>query len=371
MSSFSTTANARLRIEADPLEEARGLMVEGRPQEAARLLHARIEGGRGGVLARVMLVRALYQAGDLQGALGAARDANALNPNVAEAVLALGEVLMALGHLPAAIAEFQRALRLDPNSATARYVLGCAWSEAGEAEKALDAFARVPLDSVPRLAERISAAKAMRDKPRSDPGYVRHLFDQFSADYDARMREHLAYRAPEILRQLADLVLPGANDLEVLDLGCGTGLAGKTFASMVRTIDGIDLSPAMIEKARSLDLYRRLDVADIEVKLLEDGGAYDLVLAADTLVYLGDLGTTFSGVARRLRPHGMFLFTVEESDRADYELGPKRRWRHSKTYIRSTAAGVGLDVAGLLDCSPRSEAGAPVQGLAVALTKPE
>lgn len=371
MSWFSTTANARLPTDDDPIERAHELMAAGRPQEAAHSLRARIKGGRGGLLARLALVRALRQAGDLSGALSAAREANALNPNIGEAVLALGEILSALDHLPAAIAEFQRALRLDPNSAAARFALGCAWSEAGEAEKALDEFVRLPPDSVPELAEKIFLATAMRDRPRSDPGYVRHLFDQFSADYDARMRDHLAYRAPEILRQLAGLVMPGANGLEALDLGCGTGLAGQTFASMVRAIDGIDLSPAMIEKARSLALYRRLEVADIETRLHVDDTSYDLVIAADTLVYLGDLTTTFSGVARRLRPGGMFLFTVEESGQVDFELGPKRRWRHSKTYIRSAAAGAGMEMAGLVACTPRSEGGVPVEGLAVALTRPE
>ena len=322
-------------------------------------------------MARLAFVKALRQAGDPQGALSAAREASALNPNVAEAVLALGETLLGLGHLPAAIAEFQRALRLDPNSSAARFALGCAWCDAGEGDKALEEFARLPADCVPQLADKISAANAMRNRPRSDPGYVRYLFDQFSAGYDARMREHLAYRAPEILRQLADLVIPGANGLEALDLGCGTGLVGKTFASMVSAIDAIDLSPAMIEKARARAIYRHLEVADIEAKLHADDRSYDLVLAADTLVYLGDLTTTFSGIVCRLRPRGTFLFTVEESETADFELGPKRRWRHSKTYIRSTAKSLGLEVAGLISCSPRSEAGVPVEGLAVALTRPD
>ncbi|MGZ5934060.1 MAG: tetratricopeptide repeat protein, partial [Rhizomicrobium sp.] len=78
---------------------------------------------------------------------------------------------------------------------------------------------------------------------------------------------------------------------------------------------------------------------------------------------------TFSGAAHRLRPGGFFLFTVELSKGADFELGPKRRWRHSEAYIRRVASAAGLDVAGLLVCSPRSEAGVPVEGLAVALAR--
>ncbi|HEY0301104.1 MAG TPA: hypothetical protein VGC36_07230, partial [Rhizomicrobium sp.] len=99
------------------------------------------------------------------------------------------------------------------------------------------------------------------------------------------------------------------------------------------------------------------------------GGAdYDLVLAADTLVYLGDLAPTFAGVARRLKPGGFFLFTVETSSGPDFELGPKRRWRHSDSYLRKIAAA--FDVAGIVACAPRSEANVPVDGLAVALSTP-
>ena len=322
------------------------------------------------MLARLALVAALREAGDLGGALDAARQASALNPNVAPAILALGEILLTAGHLPTAIAEFQRALRLDPDSFDARFKLGCAWAEAGEADKALEQFALVPPGAISGLAAKIAEAQAMLARPRSDAGYVRHLFDQFSADYDSRMRGQLAYRAPEILRELAALVLPGAHALVALDLGCGTGLSGEAFAGIVSAIDGIDLSPAMIERARARGLYRDLAVADIETHLHAVGETYDLVLAADTLVYLGDLTAVFSSVERRLKSAGTFLFTVEKSHEADFELGPKRRWRHSEAYIRKSAADAGLDVAGFLACSPRSEAGKPVDGLAVALVKP-
>src|SRR6201999_4397445 len=94
-------------------------------------------------------------------------------------------------------------------------------------------------------------------------------------------------------------------------------------------LDGIDLSPAMIEKARARGIYDGLVVGDIETALV---GRYDLILAADTLVYLGDLGPLFAAVADHLAPGGFFLFTTEAKDGEGFELGPKRRWRHSLPY---------------------------------------
>ncbi len=65
---------------------------------------------------------------------------------------------------------------------------------------------------------------------------------------------------------------------------------------------------------------------------------------------------------------GYFLFTAEAKEGDGFELGPKRRWRHSEAYIRTQAAAAGLTVAGLVAASPRTEANQPVAGLAVALT---
>jgi len=350
----------------NPLDTASELLAQGRAREAADILERLTAEGRGGLLARLTLARAMLAAADRQGALAAARETASLYPGIADAALLLGDVLLAADLLPLAIAEFQRALRLDPDCAAARYSLGCAWLEAGEAARALEAFALLDPET-PGLAAGIAAAEAMVAQPRFAAGYVRHLFDQFSSDYDARMLSQLAYRAPAILRDLADLVLPQGERLAVLDLGCGTGLSGAAFADRVARLDGIDLSPAMIEKAGERGIYARLEVGDIEGEL--GRGEYDLALAADTLVYLGDLAPVMRRVAAALKPGGFFLFTVEAGEGEDFALGPKRRWRHSQSHLRALAAEAGFEVAGLMACVPRMEAHQAVNSFAVAFGK--
>ena len=346
-------------LEGDPIEAAEALIAAGRAAEAAAGLRARLAAGRGGALARITLVKALLVASDVLGALAEAREAVSLFPQVAPVIAVLGEALLAAENLPMAIAELQRALRLDPENQQARRLLARAWLAAGEADKALE----VGIED----AELLIRAEAIRTAQRSDAGYVRHLFDQFSADYDMRMREHLRYAAPEILLDMAAMIMPGREQLAILDLGCGTGLAGQAFKPLAVRLDGIDLSPAMIDKARARGIYDHLSVADIETALAQTSDPYDLILAADTLVYLGDLAPCLQAVAGRLAPAGFFLFTVEKND-SGFELGPKRRWRHSEAYLRETARKAGLSVAGLLAASPRCEGGMPVDGLAVALT---
>ena len=145
-------------------------------------------------------------------------------------------------------------------------------------------------------------------------------------------------------------------------------LAGQAFKPLAARLDGVDLSPAMIEKARARRIYDDLAVADLESALAAPGPAYDLILAADTLVYLGDLRAVFEGARKRLGPDGYFLFTTEAASGNGFELGPKRRWRHSDAYLRATAEAAGLSVAGLVAAAPRHEANQPVDGFAVALT---
>jgi predicted TPR repeat methyltransferase len=358
----------------DPVAAAEELLAQGQSARAVELLSARIAEGRGGLLMRLTLGRALLAAGRADEALASLRDTASLAPGLAEAAAALGEALLETGHLPTAIAELQRSLRLDPGFSRARFLLGNAWLEAGEPEKALQIFSE--LDGADALAESLARkrrqAEALLAAPRSPSGYVRHLFDQFSADYDSRMLGALSYRAPEILRSLAAFVMGGRDSgLRILDLGCGTGLSGLAFAAFAANgrLFGVDLSPRMIAAASARGCYDGLETADIEEFLARPGPSYDLLLAADTLVYLGDLGPLFASAHGRLEPDGFFLFTVERGEEG-YGLGPKRRYRHSEAYLRDVAAKSAFEVAGLLDCAPRSEGGAPVAGLAVALRRP-
>ena len=274
------------------------------------------------------------------------------------------------GELPAAIAELERAVALEPDSRAARLALGTAWLEAGEADKAIVTLSPLirPRSAYRAVAKRkLEQAEQLRELQRSPPAYVRHLFDQFSHQYDRQMVEDLAYCAPVILRRLAGLLGCAPCTVDILDLGCGTGLAGEYFRPLARRLDGIDLSPRMIAEAKRKRIYDRLAVGDIEVFLGARGRNYDLLIAADTLVYFGDLSAVFRGAKRRLRPGGWFLFTVERHIAGGFALGPKRRYRHSADYIRESAGESGLDCMGLIDCVPRKDAGEPVDGFAIAL----
>ncbi len=82
------------------------------------------------------------------------------------------------------------------------------------------------------------------------------------------------------------------------------------FASIVDAIDGFDLSPGMIERARATQIYARLEIADMVQASVQASltASVDLILAADAMVYLGDLAVLFGGAARVLMPQGLLGF---------------------------------------------------------------
>lgn len=353
---------------SDPVAEALDLIMEGRAAEAAARLSSLIGEGRGGLLARRTLVAALVADGRAAEAVEAGRELTQLAGNWAEGAVAFGRALVANGALPAGIAEYQRALRLDRDCGDAELALAEAWAEAGEVEKAEQHLERAQgLGAVDDVAQSWLSEKlgSMRGATRSDAGYVRHLFDQFSHDYDTRMREKLGYRAPEILMDLLTLTEGRPRKLATLDLGCGTGLAAPVFRPVASKLTGIDLSPQMIAQADATGLYDDLVVGDIETWLFDTRAKFSRVVAADVLVYLGDLARVFEGVKRVLKSGGTFLFTVERhEEEADFMLQETRRWAHRENYLRGLAASQGFDVRGLMQCTPRYNAGQPIPGLA-------
>ena len=125
----------------------------------------------------------------------------------------------------------------------------------------------------------------------------------------------------------------------------------------------------MIAAARARGCYRNITLADIETELAAPGLPYDLVLAADCMVYLGDLSPCFSGVVHRLETGGHFLFTTEAADGEGWQLTAKHRFAHSAAYLRGEAERAGLHVLAIENCTLRTEHTVPVAGWAVAVRK--
>jgi len=92
---------------------------------------------------------------------------------------------------------------------------------------------------------------------------TRQMYDRWAATYDAEVFDQNQYQQPARCRDTL-LSLQPDRDIAILDVGCGTGLAGVAlFEAGYRRIDGCDFSDGMLERAQALQLYQRLFNADL------------------------------------------------------------------------------------------------------------
>jgi predicted TPR repeat methyltransferase len=314
---------------------------------------------------RLGYARALRAAGQTDAALAEHREAVALRPNDPEAALELADALIASSDALAAMELLQPLSRRLPDDPSLHHAIGQAWIALREPEKALTALRRArdldPNDALGN-AQAILALEAGEGADLS-AAYVRALFDRYADRFDRDLLGKLGYAAPDLLKAAVDR-LGAAAGLRVLDLGCGTGLAGVSFRPVAGFLAGVDLSPRMVDKARDRALYDQLSVGDVVAALDEAADAWDLLVAADVLVYIGDLAPVFQAAAKALVPGGRFAATVERATEGDgFALGPTRRYAHAEGYVRAMAEAAGLMVRLMESCTPRREKGVGVPGL--------
>jgi predicted TPR repeat methyltransferase len=178
-----------------------------------------------------------------------------------------------------------------------------------------------------------AVAGAKRDRAPED--YLIAHFDAFADHFDRQVVDVLGYRGPQ---RLIELIGPAAGWLErALDLGCGTGLAGPLLREGRKRIVGVDLSPGMLAKAAERGVYDELVEAEMIGYLRRTAERFDLVLAADALVYLGDLAPFFAAAARVTAAGALVAFNLESTEGQPYKLLPSGRFAHDLEALAEVA----------------------------------
>ncbi|MGE5184076.1 MAG: methyltransferase, partial [Acidobacteriota bacterium] len=341
--------------------------------------------------------------GELAAAEARYRDALALAPDHLGAITLLGLLLVDRDDPDAAIDVLERGRELAPGFAPVQLALGSAYAAAGHDELAvtametaikLDADSTVPLERLAKHHIRAhrprEAIGLLRRILRRDPSHaharfllagltgspagdsaeapvvapppselIADLFDTYAASFDQQLVGGLQYRAPQALAALlAGLGAVADRSWCVVDLGCGTGLAGVELRGYARTLIGSDLSKRMIARARERDLYDELHVEDLATTLARVRDV-DLIVAADVFLYVGALDATIAACAAALRPGGLLAFSVERSTGGDVVLQPTLRYAHGEPYILGLAAAHGLAVERAEPSILRIERGEP------------
>lgn len=349
-------------------------LSQGQYAEAARHLGRSVELGTPFFEALHNLGTARMQLGQRQAALEAFDKALSLRQHP-EAWQSRGLVLQHLDRHADAVDSFMKVLALHPDHPQAWASLGSSYQVQGDVEQARKAYDRaLTLTADPNEQARIhyslASLQAQTAPEKAPQAYVQHLFDQCADQFDEILVGQLGYRGPERLFEAACQVRHDGG-WRVLDLGCGTGLCGKVFQHKASVMDGVDLSPGMLDKARQLGIYRSLSHQDIQQHLTESKQTYDCMIAADVFVYVGKLDDVFAGMAAHLATGGMVCFSIETlpDPGADFELRTSGRYAQSLAYIDKLAASHGLETKVTFAQPVRMEKGLPVDGQFFVLQK--
>jgi predicted TPR repeat methyltransferase len=351
-----------------------------------------------------------FRAGHLKPAADLIAQAIAANAQMPEFHYNLAIVLRAQGKLPEAATSYERAIRLRPDYTDAHNNLGNVWKMLGERDKARACFAQA-LHHKPGNADthynlgvlcsdesdRDQAALHFRRCLELDPGDSRgagmllahlgfaqvpdrtpeaqllNLYEVRSRFWDRESTYFAHALVAEGLQQHA-----AQDSLDILDIGCGTGLAGALVRPLAGKLVGVDLSPAMLEKARAKEIYDRLDQADLVSFMSENQGSYDAVLGAAALIHFGNLQGVFQAAALCLRDKGLFVFTLfsNETSEVDFAVAASDKlaqsgcYTHSAGYVERLAPECGFSVQILKKAvHEHDQNGDPVAGLVVVLRR--
>lgn len=392
----------------------------GRWEEAQRLFERCVAVDDGYADAWANLGKASLKLDRTGDACTAYEAALALRPERAEWLDSLAVAHLKAGNHGSAIALGRQATQLDPDSALAWFHLGRALLEDDELDGSADALRRAVslapsliaahelrirvlqllqhVEAAPRdivqqrldayaallaqdpehptagyMKQALSGSEAGEPPGRSPDPYIVKEFDQFAESFDERLAR-LRYRVPGLVLECVQAAFgdPGGS-LDVLDAGCGTGLVGALLQPYARRQVGVDLSGKMLDKAREKAVYEQLHQAELEAWLVADGERFDVVVCADTLIYFGSLEKVIEGLAGRLAPGGLLIFTVQALDAVNgatpgWQLTASGRFSHGEAYVRRMVEAADLAVVSLRQRTLRTEAGRAVTGLLVAAT---
>src|SRR5215470_3425842 len=130
-------------------------------------------------------------------------------------------------------------------------------------------------------------------------------YDRVAAEYTKRIADELDYKPLE--RELLVRFAVTVNG-KICDLGCGPGHVARYLHDHGADVIGIDLSPAMIEQARSRNSDIRFEQGDMRALKFEDNSLGGIA-ALYSIIHIprAEVTTVLTELKRVLKPGGALL----------------------------------------------------------------
>jgi predicted TPR repeat methyltransferase len=151
-----------------------------------------------------------------------------------------------------------------------------------------------------------------------DDGDVRSFYDGAAEDYDEILLAQVGYVSPTVCARIMAR-FHSDRDAALIDLGCGTGLAGEALTALgYKNIHGVDFSTEMLAMAEIRNCYAKLSIADLNAGTGIPDSSY---AAAVSIGVFGQhvLPPALGEAIRIVEPGGVFCFSINE--RAFDDLG--------------------------------------------------
>jgi 2-polyprenyl-3-methyl-5-hydroxy-6-metoxy-1,4-benzoquinol methylase len=136
-----------------------------------------------------------------------------------------------------------------------------------------------------------------------------NMLKNIQAFYDRKYSE-----GTEIFRTskqyLIDCV-PNCGNLEILDVGCGSGVNSEALAAKGHTVHGVDLSEAAITRYRDRGFDGR--VSDLETGLDYPDGMFDVVFCSEVIEHVTSPEILAAEMGRVLKPRGSLVLSTPNS----------------------------------------------------------
>jgi len=285
------------------------------------------------------------------------------NPNLPDIWHKLASIYKDLNQISPAIKYLKKFITKHPDNIAALFDLGNMHAAQNKPKEALIYFEEIlKISPENQSAQHVIAALTGKTTPTAPPRHVAQLFDEMSSKFDSHLKQ-LGYRVPEMLTELL-ISVTGKNThfKHAIDLGCGTGLLGAQTECMVSHLTGLDLSPKMIDLARSKSIYDELAISDICTFLNTTKQHYDLFMSTDVFIYIGDLTDVFQAVKNHASSKAYFIFSTEEALEQNYILRQTGRYAQSKEYIASLADTYGFSIKACQNIDLRMEGTQAIKG---------
>lgn len=139
---------------------------------------------------------------------------------------------------------------------------------------------------------------------------VKKYWTQRSHDFGTVRKNELRNEMGQRWLHEIERFLPEGRKLDILDVGTGVGFFAVLLAEQGHRVEGIDLTPAMLEEARILAKQRNLDITfrEMDAQNLDyPNDSFDVVISRNLTWTLPDPDIAYAEWFRVLKPDGVLL----------------------------------------------------------------